>query len=312
MKAADDSAKLPENSSAARRSPRLRQRVAWMYYVEEMTQSAIADALGIGRITVVRLLAEARAMNEVRITLSRDIAELSRLEIELQKRFDIPEAIVAPRSSVDADPRSVVAAACAPYISDILKPDMKIGVGWGRTLARTLGFIQDKQAPRLTVVSMLGGILRAHMAECYLIAAPAVVDSLATKRALIERCGLKEVFDFAKNLDAVVLGVGSLTNSTASFYGVVPDAELEALRALGAVGELLYNFFDIDGHIINHPINECAMSIPLSSVRRAPIRMLVAGGEDKADAMIGAFQLLRPTTFVTDEIAAEALLARRE
>jgi len=327
MKAADDSAKLPENSSAARRSPRLRQRVAWMYYVEEMTQSAIADALGIGRITVVRLLAEARAMNEVRITLSRDIAELSRLEIELQKRFDIPEAIVAPRSSVDADPRSVVAAACAPYISDILKPDMKIGVGWGRTLARTLGFIQDKQAPRLTVVSMLGGILRAraanpaefasefaraYMAECYLIAAPAVVDSLATKRALIERCGLKEVFDFAKNLDAVVLGVGSLTNSTASFYGVVPDAELEALRALGAVGELLYNFFDIDGHIINHPINECAMSIPLSSVRRAPIRMLVAGGEDKADAMIGAFQLLRPTTFVTDEIAAEALLARRE
>jgi len=38
----------------------------------------------------------------------------------------------------------------------------------------------------------------------------------------------------------------------------------------------------------------------------------VVGGEDKADAMIGAFQLLRPTTFVTDEIAAEALLARRE
>jgi len=48
--------------TSSRRSPRLRQRVAWMYYVEEMTQSAIADALGIGRITVVRLLSEARAM----------------------------------------------------------------------------------------------------------------------------------------------------------------------------------------------------------------------------------------------------------
>ena len=53
-----------------------------MYYVEEMTQSAIADALGIGRITVVRLLAEARSMSEVRISLSRDIAELAGLEIE--------------------------------------------------------------------------------------------------------------------------------------------------------------------------------------------------------------------------------------
>jgi len=326
MKPAADSASAAE-SAAARRSPRLRQRVAWMYYVEEMTQSAIADALGIGRITVVRLLAEARAMNEVRITLSREVAELSRLEIELQKRFDIPEVIVAPRSSPEADPRAIVAAAAAPYISDMLKPDMKIGVGWGRTLSRTLGYIQERPQPRLSIVSLLGGILRARaanpaelasefarvfMAECYLIAAPAVVDSPGTKRTLIERCGLKEVFDFAKNLDAVVLGVGSLRNSTASFYGVVPERELDALRDIGAVGELLYNFFDVDGRLVDHPINERAMSIPLSSVRRAPIRLLVAGGEDKAEAMIGAFQLLRPTMFVTDEIAAQALLDHGE
>ena len=95
-----------ESAPAAgnRRSPRLRQRVAWMYYVEDMTQSAIAERSGIGRITVVRLLSEARAMNEVRISLSREVAELSRLEIELQKRYAIPEAIVAPRSSPEADP----------------------------------------------------------------------------------------------------------------------------------------------------------------------------------------------------------------
>src|SRR5271163_4057622 len=56
MKSKENPVKRPEAAPAAtsRRSPRLRQRVAWMYYVEEMTQSAIADALGIGRITVVR------------------------------------------------------------------------------------------------------------------------------------------------------------------------------------------------------------------------------------------------------------------
>ncbi len=81
-----------------RRSPRLRQRVAWMYYVEEMTQSAIADALGIGRITVVRLLSEARSMNDVRISLSRDISDLAGLEIESQKRLGVAEVVVAPLS----------------------------------------------------------------------------------------------------------------------------------------------------------------------------------------------------------------------
>ena len=60
-----------------RRSDRLRLRAAWMYHVEEMTQSAIADALGIGRVTVVRLLSDARNLHEVRITLSRTVSELT-------------------------------------------------------------------------------------------------------------------------------------------------------------------------------------------------------------------------------------------
>ncbi len=323
MKTFEDELEASSAGSAGRRSPRLRQRVAWMYYIEEMTQSAIADALGIGRITVVRLLAEARSMHEVRITLSRDIADLSRLEIELQKRFGLPEAIVAPRSSPRADARSIVAAAAGPFISDILQPDMTIGLGWGRTLSRSLGFIRERQAPRLTVVSLLGGITRARaanpaefawefsrvfMAECFLIAAPAIVDSAATKHALIEHCGLKEVFELSKRLDAVVVGVGSLSRPTTEFYGVVPDRELDSLRAAGAVGEMLYNFFGADGRLVDHPLNERAMSIPISSVRQAPIRVLVAGGAEKAEAMIGAFQLLRPTVFITDELAAEALL----
>ena len=77
-----------------------------MYYVEEMTQSAIADALGIGRITVVRLLAEARSMNEVRIALSREISDLAGLEIEAQKRLGVSEVVVAPLSDAGGDGRA--------------------------------------------------------------------------------------------------------------------------------------------------------------------------------------------------------------
>jgi len=124
-----------EPAFSGRRSARLRQRAAWMYYVEEMTQNAIADALGVGRVTVVRLLSEARAMNEVRISLSRDVAELSRLEIDLQKGYGIAEAVVAPLSTRGADPRAAIGAATGQYVSDMLRPDMKIGLGWGQTLS---------------------------------------------------------------------------------------------------------------------------------------------------------------------------------
>jgi DNA-binding transcriptional regulator LsrR (DeoR family) len=177
-------------------------------------------------------------------------------------------------------------------------------------------------------VSLLGGITRARaanpaefawqfsrifMAECYLLAAPALVDSAATKRALIERCGLKEVFDFAQSLDAVVVSVGSLAlDSKTNFYNNITASDLDSLRECGGVGDLLYNFFDIEGRLITHPLNERSMSIPLPTLCSAPIRVLVSGGLDKLDALTGAFRLLRPTVVITDEVTAAALLARAE
>ena len=89
-------APVAEVDAGRRRSSRLRLRVAWMYYAEDMTQGAIAEKLGIGRVTVTRLLADARALHEVSISLSRGIAELPRLELALEQRFGLNEAIVAP------------------------------------------------------------------------------------------------------------------------------------------------------------------------------------------------------------------------
>lgn len=309
----------------ARRSPRLRQRVAWMYYVEEMTQSAIADAMGIGRITVVRLLAEARSMHDVRISLSRDIAELAGLEIALQKQFSINEVVVAPLAASAGDARAVIAAAAGEYISRLLRPDMRIGLGWGETLSRILAFLDERPAPRLSVVSLLGGVLRAraanpsecawqfsrlYMADCHMLAAPAIVDSRETKRALIERCGLGEVYEFARALDAVVVGVGGeLSFQAARSYGLLSEAEIDGLHAAGAIGNLLYNFFDANGCLVDHPVNGRIMSIPIESLRKAPDRVIVAGGADKVAAIAAACQLLKPTAVVTDEATARALVA---
>ncbi len=311
-----------------RRTPRLRQRVAWMYYVDEMTQSAIADVLGIGRITVVRLLSEARALREVHISLSRDIEELTGLEFALQRKFGVAEAIVAPLADDRADCRAVIAAAAGEYVSEMLQPDMKVGLGWGNTLLRVLDFVSVRQIPRLSVVSLLGGVTRARqanpaefawqfarlfLAECYLVAAPAVVDSPATKRALIDRCGLKEVFDFAKTLDAIVVSAGTIKlHSTTDYYGTIFDHELQELRGRGAVGDVLYNFFDCNGRIINHSVNKRNMSVPIETLCATPTRVLVSGGADKIEALIGAIELLRPTVFITDEATAASLLAYDE
>ena len=202
-----------------------------MYFVEEMTQSAIAEALGVGRVTVVRMLAEAKALGEVRIALSRGDAELGGLEAALCKLHGFSEAIVAPLSSASADPTAPIGAALGDHVSALLRNDMKIGLGWGRTLNRSLEYLRERSLQGLNVVSLVGGVThfahdnpaefpsafaRAFNADCYLIPAPALVDSPATKTALIERCGLGGVYDFARGLDAAAWREKTCSVSTRS------------------------------------------------------------------------------------------------
>ncbi|MBE9604305.1 sugar-binding transcriptional regulator [Acetobacteraceae bacterium H6797] len=296
-----------------------------MYYVEDMTQTAIAEALGIGRVTVVRMLADARELGEVKISLSREIAQLRHSEIALEQRFGLREAVVAPMvSRADADPLAVIGAATGEYLSGFMAPDMKIGVGWGRTLLHSLNFIDDKPLANLSIVSLLGGVsavrkfnpaefawqfARLLNASCYLISAPALVDSVETKRALIERCGIGPAFHMADSLDAALISVGSMgTEANSSLFGHFSDADRQSLLAAGAVGNVLYNFYDASGRLVDHPLNQRVMSAPIEALRRTPHRILASGGPEKIEALLGALSLLRPTVLITDEVTAATLL----
>jgi DNA-binding transcriptional regulator LsrR (DeoR family) len=303
---------------------RLRLRAAWMYYVEEMTQNEIAQKLGVGRVTVVRLLAAARERNEVKITIGDRLAECVEAERLLERRFNIGEAIVVPLSARGADATAPIAAATGAYVSSLVHADMRIGVGWGRTLVSSLGFIEERAVDRLSIVSLLGGIIKARkfnpaefawrlatlfQADCYLMTAPLLVDSAATRQTLIERCGLADIFELAKSLDAVLLGAaGTGADQTSHQSKFITNADRASVVKAGAVGDMLFNFFDANGRLVDHPINERVMSVPLDIIKKVPVRVLAAGGASKVHALAGALKLLKPTVLITDEYTAKDVL----
>ena len=106
------------------------------------------------------------------------------------------------------------------------------------------------------MVSLLGGIAAARRfnpaefawqfaeqfnGEGYLIPAPALVDSPETKHALLEHCGLAEIFQMADHLDMVLLSVGAIETITTSYrMGHLSEAERRELVEAGAVGDILY------------------------------------------------------------------------
>jgi DNA-binding transcriptional regulator LsrR (DeoR family) len=70
---------------------------------------------------------------------------------------------------------------------------------------------------------------------------------------------------------------------------------------------MLCNVYDDQGRIVDHPLNQRVMSVPLEFVRAAPVRVLAAGGAHKLAAIRGALKLLKPTTLVTDAVTARRL-----
>lgn len=295
-----------------------------MYFVEQMTQNEIADVLGVGRVTIVRMLADARARNEVKITIESELSEIVRLERALEKTFGLQQALVAPLSAPNADPIPAISAKTGSFLSDTMKSGMRVGVGWGQTLFSSLPFISAKSLTDFKVISLLGGVgvvRRVNPAEFawrfaqifqgdgYLMPTPAVVDSVETKIALIERCGLQEIFEMADVLDAVLLSVGGIASATTfSRGGFLKEADREALLARGAVGDLLFHFFDRNGDLVDHPVNSHVMSVDVDRLRKAPIRILTSGGEEKTEALLGAMTLIAPTILITDEESARRML----
>ena len=188
----------------------LRVRAIWLYHVEGLTQNDVAQRLNLNRVMVVRLLADAKRRNEVRLTISAPLAGLVELGRTVEARLGIDRVILAPFDAANDDPVRVIAAAAGNYISGRMQSGLTVGVGWGRTLYNSLPFITGGTLDDFRVVSLLGGIAAARrfnpaefawqfaelfQGEGYLIPAPAVVDSPETKHALLERCGLSSIFE---------------------------------------------------------------------------------------------------------------------
>jgi deoxyribonucleoside regulator len=315
-------------STSTGRVARNRMRIAWMYYVEGLTQNEIADRLGIGRVTVVRNINEAVKNRQVKIWIEGDLPECLELEQELKQVFGFEDAVVVPDPAEEENISKAIGVAAGMYTTEQLADDFVLGVGWGATLYESLHTLSPRNLTGVEVVSLLGGIVEARRynpgefawqfantvgADCFLLTAPALVDSPETKKALVERCGLQTVFDHAEKMQMALLSVGAMTKQSTSFrFGFFTDADRESLANAGAVGDVLFHFFNAKGEIVDHPINKRVMAMPVEALRNVPKRVLASGGPDKVECLYGAIKLVNCNVLITNEQTARGLIDLRQ
>lgn len=135
-----------------------------------------------------------------------------------------------------------------------------------------------------------------------------MVDSPETKHALLERCGLAAIFEMAEKLDMALLSVGGISTLTTSYRtGYLSEADRRSLIEAGAVGDVLYNFINQSGQVVEHEVNARVISVNLAQLRRTPERVLISGGPEKLVALRAAIENLSPTVLITDEQSALSL-----
>ncbi|MCJ9742822.1 sugar-binding transcriptional regulator [Neorhizobium sp. SHOUNA12A] len=319
-----------ETHTAYSEAASMRLRAAWLYYNQGLTQKDVAERLGLSRSTVIRLLDEAMKRSEVQIWISEGIDTCVELAIRLEKAYGLDEAVVvpAPRDNSAAALASSVGLALGQFLSEVVQDDMTIGVGWGRTMTASLGSFRPPRRKNCKVVSLLGGIVAVHQtnpidytwrfagqlgAECYMFLAPLLVDSVKTKRALIEQCGLNTIYDLAENLDLAVVSCGDIgPHSTSLSEGFISKAELDRLIAAGCVCDTMFNFLDEEGRSVDHKLNERVMSVDLDTLRQAKHIVLSSGGAHRAVAIRATIRRVGCNTLITDETAAKELLRLNE
>jgi DNA-binding transcriptional regulator LsrR (DeoR family) len=94
----------------------------------------------------------------------------------------------------------------------------------------------------------------------------------------------------------------------ASSGNIFATEELEMLREKGAVGDILYRFFDGDGNPVQTPLADRVTGMKLDQLQRVDRVVGIAGGARKITAIRGALNGGLINTLITDRFTAERLV----
>jgi DNA-binding transcriptional regulator LsrR (DeoR family) len=307
---------------------RLLVKVSKLYYEEGMRQDEIVAKLNLSRSKISRLLQQARDEGVVRITVLAPVGIYPDLEINLENKFRIDEAIVIDVSQPDSQQlvSRELGIAAAYYIQRTIKERDITGITWGATLSAMVNALQPRRLPEAQIVQVLGGLgqpesevhatdLAQRMARnlgcrLTLLSAPGIVDNQHTRSVFLADSHVQSAFNLFPQIDVAFVGIGAPNSLPFGFQdgSTLTDDELKKLIQDGAVGDIALRFFDSYGQLVDSEVEKRIIGIDLQQLSCIPKVVGVAGGPQKTAAILGALRGRLLNVLITDHITATALL----
>lgn len=295
----------------------LATKAAWYYYMENYTQHQIAEAMGLSRAKVIRLLEDAKTDGIIQFNFRKDDSTRVSLEKNLIAAYGLNDAFVVPTPLNEAALTHTISRAAALYVSDHLRPGGYLNIGYGDTVSFMLGYLAKEHEDPINVVSMTGGVSyylpsvssTAYAMHLFLIPSPLIVSSSEVRDALLGEKSIQEIYAMTEHADMSVVGIGAaVEGATVLRNGIIRESELAILKMQGSVGDVLNHFYDSEGNPITTEIENRTISTDIEKLRTMKNVVGVAGGSEKVAAIKAVLRGGYLNVLVTDSKTAEELL----
>ena len=264
----------------------LATKAAWFYYMENYTQHQIAEAMGLSRAKVIRLLEDAKTDGIIQFNFRKDDSTRVSLEKNLIAAYGLNDAFVVPTPLNEAALTHTISRAAALYVSDHLRPGGYLNIGYGDTVSSMLGYLAKEHEDPINVVSMTGGVSyylpsvssTAYAMHLFLIPSPLIVSSSEVRDALLGEKSIQEIYAMTEHADMSVVGIGAaVEGATVLRNGIIRESELAILKMQGSVGDVLNHFYDSEGNPITTEIENRTISTDIEKLRTMKNAVLRGG-----------------------------------
>lgn len=283
-----------------------RKRLAYVarrYYLEDQKQSDIARELGVSRPMVSRLLAEARALGVVEITVHDPETRTARLMERLRRMGSVQGGVLIDDGG-DSDGANRLLSEGAVQLLWQLGAQ-RLGVGWGYLIGQIVNWLEQNpqtDSPVTDICPLVGNAsiparnyqsnenirLMAQQlgAAPHFLYLPALPESLEEKEVLCSTEVYRQIYRQWETLDSALVNIGDYPSSP-DFASLVRYGSL--LQEQRACGRMLVYYFNEDGQVIQSE-QDFAIQIPVDVLRRCQNIIGVCSANTSAKAVRGALR----------------------
>ncbi len=247
---------------------------------------------------------------------------IPRLEENLKDQLNIKNVIIVPGNSKEDD---IVTKEMGKRSIEILKNNLRekdiIGITGGSTMAKIAKEASSDRVKRdILVIPARGGLGKDLNTQSNSIAAKLaenlggnyrllyIPDNLEKEAMeyILKNKEINESINLIQSMNTLIFGIGRA--DTMAKRRNLSEEEIDYLLKNGSVAEAFGHFFNIEGKEIWE-----YKTIGLSLERFKSLKNLigVAGGEEKAEAILAISSLNKDMTLVTDESCAKRILKIR-